>query len=214
MTGLALAIPLEGRIGLAIACTVTMWAVGVSFVTTRWALESMPFAQVDQDMTVRWTATAQQGREHSLGLVRWLPSWIDPRDLSGPVDVRGWRAVHGNGRWTAPWNLASALAGGAGALAGAWLAWPELGSGLAGGIVTAGLVASVLIIFAGRRRALALGTSTAVALLAAIALGSPEWAAPIGVWAIVMAAHSFFTSRSLLGLGHPVASFVAMTKRN
>ncbi len=118
LTGLALAVDLDGRPGLVAASVVAMWSLGVVFVTCRWALEALRFGSFEGGQ-VRWRVQADQAREHTLGLVRWLPS-VAPHD--GTPDACRWRALRGRTPVGAPWNLALVVAAGAAALAGHLLA--------------------------------------------------------------------------------------------
>ncbi|MCW2605992.1 MAG: putative rane protein, partial [Frankiales bacterium] len=112
LTGLALAVDLTARPGLAVVAGVAMWALGVVFVTCRWTLEAMCFGRVE-DGRMAWEVRPDQAREHTLGLVRWLPA-----DASAAASPCSWRALQGATPLTAPWHLALAVAAGAASLAG------------------------------------------------------------------------------------------------
>ena len=118
LTGLALAMDVTDRPALLAAAVLTLWAYGVAFVTSRWALEATAFAECD-DGTVRWAAHSQNAKEHQLALVRWLPS-----RLSGCQTVGEWAPLAGRTPLAAPWNVAMLLAGVAAAVTGRLLCGP------------------------------------------------------------------------------------------
>jgi hypothetical protein len=142
LTGLVLAT--GGRLSPSalVFAGVACWAAGMLFVTTRWAVESIPFAR-RAGGRLEWSAPADAGRGHLLALSGWLPH--DGR--TAPADLRRWRPLWGtssegdarqSSARTAPWNLALIIA-----LAAAWL----LGFGVAGAGRGGGpLVVSVLAV--------------------------------------------------------------------
>ncbi|MCU1693126.1 MAG: putative rane protein, partial [Frankiales bacterium] len=150
LTGLALAVPLGGRPGLVAAAAVAMWALGVVFVTCRWALEAMCFGTL-HDGRVVWRARPDQAREHTLGLVRWLPTTASP-DVE---QTCSWRALQGRTPLHAPWHLALVVAAGAAALTGALLV-DQPGAAAALGLSLAGAaLAFAVAALPGRRLAVA-----------------------------------------------------------
>ncbi|WP_250007752.1 hypothetical protein [Actinoplanes sp. M2I2] len=142
LTGLALVVDLPRTPALAVAAGVTLWAYGMAFVTSRWAIESTAFARL-RDGRLSWACEAGHAREHLLALVRWVPDRVDPRHLGHrpadgladrPADglthgladgpVTGWAALRGRTALTAPWNLAAVIAGAGAALTGRLLVGP------------------------------------------------------------------------------------------
>jgi hypothetical protein len=189
LVGLGLAIDLSGRPALAAAATITLWAYGIAFVTSRWALEATAFASSENGRVV-WQARADQAREHLLALVRWLPSRIHPH-----VEVRDWAPLK---EWTslqAPWNVAMLVAGGAAAVTGRLLCGPcPPLPGVVSAIV--GVLATVAVTSAPRWRpgCVLLG---AVALLMSLVLtGSPRPLLAVLPWLLISAAYLFFTTRT------------------
>jgi hypothetical protein len=202
LTGLALAVDLGQRPGLALAAVVTTWAVGIAFVTSRWALESMPFARLSGGR-VSWHVSRAQAREHTLGLVRWLPGTVDRRDLPAGGGPEDWRPLHGRTPLYAPWNLASLVAGSAAALAGGLLTGatgPAWGAVLAG----AGLVAGSAVVLTPRRRASATLLGGALMVGAHALAGTPRPLLAAVPWLAAMLAHCSFTSQRARDLGHPL----------
>jgi hypothetical protein len=201
VAGLALALDLGSRPGLAAAALVMTWAFGVAFVTARWALEALAFGRRRDDGEVAWRVQAGQAREHSLALVRWLPT-------SAPAGVGGdglgdWRPLQGAAASVAPWTAAALLAAASAALSGRLLAGPAdlLGALLA---VAAGflLAAMVLLGHVPRAPAWLLG---ALALAGALAIsGSPRPPLAALPWLAVLGAHLFFTAQSPATLAHPL----------
>ncbi|MCW2745488.1 MAG: hypothetical protein JWM48_2038 [Mycobacterium sp.] len=191
MTGLALAVDLTGRPALVAAAALAMWALGVVFVTCRWTLEAMRFARVEDDR-LAWRVRPDQAREHTLGLVRWLPG-----DASGVGD-RGpcaWRALQGRTPLLAPWNLALVIAGGSAAVAGTELVdatgdvdgFGALGTGALGA-----LAALAVALLPRRRRAVTLAGVLVLAVLH-VALGGDRPLAAVLPWTVVLAAYGCFT---------------------
>ncbi len=208
ITGLALAVNLSERPTLAAAAAVTLWAYGIAFVTSRWALEATAFASVD-DGRVTWRAAAGQAREHLLALARWLPLRLEPAS-----SLRDWAPLAGRTPATAPWNVAMVLAGTAAGLTGRLLCGPC--SPIEGGIaaVAGGILTSVAIAAAPwRKSAVALGA--AVLFAAMVLMGSPKPLLGISPWLLVLGAYLFFSTRTLRKLGqrspaaHAVGAAVA-----
>jgi hypothetical protein len=207
MTGLVLGTDLHGDAGIWLASTLAMWALGVCFVTARWSLESMPFATVCQSR-VRWAAKPEQAREHTLGLVRWLPATIDERDLFGGTDPAHWRALHPRTPLLAPWNLAAIVAGAAALVAGGSIAGATTVLGVviaaAAGAVCAGVITQM-----SRHRAPAVVCAAALLAAAYLVLDSPRALPAASAWTAALAAYAFFTSRSLAMLGHPLRGLLS-----
>ena len=209
MTGLALAVELRGRPGLAVAGVIAMWAFGVVFVTCRWALEAMCFARFRGDH-VFWDAGRSKAREHSLALVRWLPSNLDPHDL--PAEPAGWRALHGRTSLVAPWHLALLVAAAAAALAGRLLV-AGFSTGAGAAIAVAAAAAALAITRLPRRRAPA-------ALAAALAAVGVQWLAGLDrplvatlPWLVVMIAYACFTHQCAQEIGRPLRRLEPFLRR-
>jgi hypothetical protein len=201
VAGLALAIDLGPRPGLAAAALVSAWAFGVAFVTVRWALEALAFGRRRDDGEIVWRVEAGQAREHSLALVRWLPTSA-PAGAAG-TGLEDWRPLRSAAAITAPWTAAALLAAASAALTGRLLAGPAdpLGALVA---AAAGLLlcAAVLLLPARRVSAWLLG---AFALAAALAIsGSPRPLLAVLPWLAVLGAHLLFTAQSPATLAHPL----------
>ena len=193
LTGLALAVDLGQRPGLAVAAGVTLWAYGVAFVTCRWAIEATAFARLRGDR-VSWSAEAGQAREHLLGLVRWLPARTGPRSFTDPDEqsVQCWAALRGRTRLSAPWNLAMLVAGAAAALTGRLLT----GSTTAGAAVLVaalGALAALGVITTARRL---VAVAAAAAVLAATFVAQSAGPVALLPWLAVLLAYVYFVSHS------------------
>jgi hypothetical protein len=202
-TGLALAVDLRHRPGLAVAAVVTLWAYGVAFVTTRWALEATAFARIDHGGVV-WAARAQHAREHLLALVRWLPAEAAPPALpdTGDRRVADWAALRGRTPVLAPWNLATVLAGTAAGLTGRLLAGPgspgtDLVAAVAGGL------AAAAVIVAPRRRGVIAVLGAAAWAVVMVVGGAPRPALAVLPLFAVLTAHAYFTRQAPSTLGRP-----------
>jgi hypothetical protein len=201
VSGLALATGLTAEPALALAAAVTAWSFGVAFVTGRWAIEALAFARRDGDGSIAWRARAEQAREHSLALVRWLPAARD-----GGADLAGWRPLPGT-RLSAPWNAAALVAAVAAAVMGRLLAGPAdaaeaMLAALAGGLLAAGALA------AARRRA-ARWALAGLALIAAFAaLDSPRPLLAALPWVAVVGAHLLFAAQSPRTVTRPLRAAI------
>jgi hypothetical protein len=201
LTGLALVVDLPRHPAIAVVAGVTLWAYGVSFVTSRWAIESTAFARLHRDR-IDWTADAGQAREHLLALVRWLPARADARHLSGRADgaASGWAALRGRTSVLAPWNMAAVIAGAAAALTGRWLAGPasvreELVVTFMGGL------AALAVVVAPRGRGLVVAVGAAILLGVLLLVGAPASASALLPWLAVMTAYARFSSGCLRTMG-------------
>lgn len=189
LTGLALAVDLRDRAGLAVVAAVSMWALGTVFVTCRWALEAMCFGRVEEGRMV-WEVRPDQAREHTLGLVRWFPT--DASAAAG--SPCSWRALQGRTPLTAPWHLALAVAAGTASLAGLLLAAPASSSPAADVVVVgAGALAAVVVALVPGHRALAAAAGAVLLALLQAAVGTDQWLAAVVPWAVVLAAYGCFT---------------------
>jgi hypothetical protein len=194
MTGLALAVELPERPLLAAAAAVTLWAYGIAFVTSRWALEATAFASC-RDGWVVWQARAGQAREHLLALVRWLPSRMEERS----TDVKEWAPLRGPTSPGAPWNVAMVVAGSAAALTGRLLCGP---CPPAQGMIMATLGAVIAAaVTAGRRRKTLTALGASALMGALTVMEPPRHVLGVLPWLLLLAAYLFFSTRTLGRLG-------------
>jgi hypothetical protein len=211
VAGLGLAVDLSGRPALTVAAVVGCWALGIAFVTSRWVLETMTFARVE-DGTARWRAGRHHAREHTLALVRWLGPEPDPRDLPAGAGLTSWRALRGSTSWWAPWNLAAVTAGAAAAVTGQLLAAPGgdatvlAGAPPGGGAMVlagaGGAVAAAVVTRVQRRRAAA-AAALAVLLGAALPDGPASPGQAVLPWLAAMLIFASCTGRCADDLGRP-----------
>jgi hypothetical protein len=208
LTGLALAVDLRDRPALGVAAALTLWAYGVAFVTSRWAIEATAFSRLRGDR-VNWSADAGHAREHLLALVRWLPGRVGPRSFADPdqPSATSWAALRGRTSVLAPWNLAIIVAGGAAALTGRLLADSATAAqatpAAAVGALTAFAVvtASPATARTARIRLIAVAAGAAV-LVAMFALQSAS--APVVAvlpWLAVTTAYVYFINHCLQTMG-------------
>lgn len=197
MTGLVLAVDVGASPWLIASAVVAMWALGVVFVTCRWALESMPFAEV-KDGQVSWRAKAGQAREHLLGLVRFLPRQL-PDHIATPAH---WRALSGRTPLLAPWNLALLVAAGAAALVGHQL---TASSASRTATLLLGLVLAVpAIVWPGLRRAAVAAGGALLMAHGAHAVGLEVGAASALPWVLTLGLYCVFTHQCAAEIGHPL----------
>ncbi|MGK5677716.1 hypothetical protein [Actinoplanes sp. URMC 104] len=188
LTGLALVVALSRHPMAGVAAGVTLWAYGVAFVTSRWAIEATAFARL-RDGRLGWSCEAGHAREHLLALVRWMPARADARHLSGPADgpATGWSALRGRTALTAPWNLAAVVAGAAAAVTGRLLTGDTSVTEAAVIAVTGGL-ATLGVVAAGRAR-LAVVAAGAVVLAGVLWRQTPAPLVAALPWVVVTAAY-------------------------
>ncbi|HEU0102745.1 MAG TPA: hypothetical protein VFR07_10545 [Mycobacteriales bacterium] len=198
LTGLGLAVELDGRPALVVASACAMWALGVVFVTCRWTLEAMPFGAVRRGRMV-WQVRSGQAREHTLGLVRWLPS-----DASGAgSDPCTWRGLQGATPLHAPWHLALVVAAASAALAGRLLVGAQALP--AGALTVAAGAAVALVVAAAPGRRLGTGTALSLALVALqAALGTPRPLVAVLPVVVVLTAYGCFTRQCADEVGKPL----------
>lgn len=206
LTGLLLAVDMSPA--HAVVAATSLWAFGVAFVTSRWALEATAFGRWEQDR-LTWHASADHGREHSTSLVRWLPTSVDLRDWSatksalgdGPLD--GWRAVRSQTSLRAPWNVAAVVAGASAALTGSLLVERTVTPRHRAEATMAGGLTSIGVVAAGRSRWM-VGISGVPVLAAALAFAEVRrpWAAVLP-WAAATAAQVSYTGQCADDLGRP-----------
>lgn len=199
LTGLALAVDLGGRPGVVALAAVSMWALGVVFVTCRWTLEAMCFGEF-RDGRLTWQVRPDQAREHTLGLVRWVPSTAPDDPEASPCS---WRALQGRTPLTAPWNLALVVSAAAAAAVGQLLAGAAGAGAPAAVLVAGGLLALAVVRTPGRRRLVTVAGAVALLLLNATT-GTPDPLVAILPWLVVMAAYGCFTRQCSDEIGRPL----------
>jgi hypothetical protein len=204
VSGLALGTELGSRPLLAAVAAVTMWAFGIAFVTARWALESLAFARRGDGGKILWGADADQAREHSLALARWLPSAVGGAATALPGGLADWRALSGGVSRAAPWNGAAIVAATAAALTGRLLAGPADPPGALLAAASGGLLA-IAVLGARHRWGAWIGGSLALAVVLAGA-GSPRPGLAALPWVGILGAHLFYTAQSAQTLPHPLRS--------
>jgi len=229
LTGLALAVDLTGRPALLVATLVTLAAFGTAFVTLTWSLEATNFAWREGLCSLVWPKTELLGRQHVLTLARWLPASLtgaDVEDLDhtiqdqdvtpGPelgaarparADAGGlalWRPLRRRPSWSAPYVLATTVAGGAGAVVGLELADPATGAGATGLAALLGAVlAGLTVLVASPLRLAVAGAGFAALISGCWALGSDRpWLAAVP-WIVVVGVHVGFGEQSWRSLKYP-----------
>jgi hypothetical protein len=202
MAGLSLAVNLRERPALAVAAAVTLWAYGVAFVTSRWAVESLAFARL-REGRVSWAADASHAREHLLALTRWLPSSLGSRpatECTG-TSLTGWAVLRGRTPLSAPWNLALVATGAAAALTGLLLTASTV-TGAAWAVAVIGGLASLAAAVLPKLRPLLVAVG-AVGLLTASLIGSAPHPLVVPLpWLLAMVAYLHFSAQSLSMMGH------------
>jgi hypothetical protein len=180
LTGLVLAtgtpVPSAGVMFAGIAC----WFAGVVFVTTRWAVESIPFA-TRRDGRLHWAADPDAGRGHLIALAHWLPQ--DPD--AAPANLRSWRPLRSGTPRHAPWNVALVVA-----LGSAWLAGAAFTTTIVTPVVASAVSASAVLVawtvMVMRPGLIAGAAAMLVLLAAALAVsGTPKPAVLSGVVCMV-----------------------------
>jgi hypothetical protein len=197
MIGLGLVVDLAARPALAMAATVTLWAYGIAFVTSRWAVESLAYARME-GRRVSWAADASHAREHLLALTRWLPSSPEPQ---APASLTRWAVLHDRTPLQAPWHVALAITGGAAAVTGLLL--NTAGSAASIGAVAVLGAAAALAVAAlpgWRIPAVALGAAMLLWVYAAVFAAHPVVATL--PWLAVMAAYLHFSAQCPDTMGH------------
>jgi hypothetical protein len=164
MTGVVLGAASGSSLAVAVAAGLACWLTGIVFVTTRWAVESLPFAR-RRGVRLRWHAEPGHGRGHLLPLTRWIPQDDGPP----PPNLETWRPLWSRCAWHAPWNVAYAAA-----LPLAWLAGANLSAGSSpSGAETVVMIVALTAVWAlsVRRPGFGFGVAGAIALLAVAAAG-------------------------------------------
>jgi hypothetical protein len=203
LAGLALTVDIPQRPVLAVAATAAMWAYGIAFVTSRWAVESLAFARVSEGKVV-WHARADQARDHLLKLTRWLPH-PGPEILSGATSPRTWRALRGPSSLAAPWNVAilasAACAGASGGLL-------VRASTPISAVLAAGCVAATVAVLScpPRRQVVTLVVSAAAMTVLMTIARAPDGPVAVVPWFAVLCAQVFSRSQSLDAMGSGIGA--------
>jgi hypothetical protein len=205
LAGFAAAVDLFDSPGLPLAALIAAWSFGISFVTGRWALEALAFARREQDGGIAWSVEPGQAREHSLALIRWLPTRPQPAEEPGDRSLDGWRALSGGVSPFAPWEVAAVVAAAAAALTGRLLSGPA-GLPEAALFTIGGALCATAVLSARRLRRFALLAGAAVLFALASIVDSPRPALTVLPWLAVLGAHLFFTAQSPSTLAHPLRS--------
>jgi hypothetical protein len=209
VSGLAAAVDVFDDPGLLAAAVLTFWSFGIAFVTGRWALEALPFGRQDGGGGIEWRVEPGQAREHTLALVRWLPTrGPGPAERRAEGSLGGWRALTERASLSAPWNLAAIVAATAAAVAGRLLAGSADVFEVALAACAGAACAAAVLALPGRRWPGLLAGSAALALLIALA-GSPRPLLAVLPWLCIFGAHLFFASQSPETLAHPLRSAFA-----
>lgn len=196
LVGLGLAVDLWKRPTLLVAATVTLWCYGIAFVTCRWAVEMTEFAAIRRGR-VTWHARADQAREHQLALTRWIPTRV-----GGVADIVDWAPLGGRTSLTAPWNLATVVAGGAAAVTG-WLLVGSCTVKDAVIIVAVGAVATLIAVCTSRGRPVAVVVAALLLSGAYLLLAAPRPLSAVLPWLVVMIAYLSNTTRTLRTFRRP-----------
>jgi hypothetical protein len=202
MTGLMLAVNVRDNPALGVAAAVTLWAYGIAFVTSRWAVESLAFARLDGN-TVSWSARATHAREHLLALTRWLPSSVDPGTVDGSAgaSLDRWAVLRACTPVSAPWNVALSIAGAGAALTGFLLTSADVGAAALTAAAVGG-IASLGVACLSRPRLLLLGVGAVCVLAAITATSASRPVVALLPWLAVMLAYVHFSAQSMATMGH------------
>jgi hypothetical protein len=196
MTGLALAVDLRHHPALSVAAALTLWAYGVAFVTSRWAVESVAHARL-HGQEIHWSADATQAREHLLALTRWLPRSVADPAATG---LDRWVVLGGRTPVSAPWNLAVSIAGAAAALTGILLTTARGGTA-AWAVAALGGLAALAAACAPRQRFLVAGAGAVVLFLALLATSTPRPVVALLPWLAVLLAYVHCSGQCLTTMG-------------
>jgi hypothetical protein len=192
--GLAMAVDLRDRPALGIAAAATLWAYGITFVTSRWAVESLAFARLD-GTRVTWAADASLAREHLLGLTRWLPS-----SIGAGGSLERWAVLRTRTPLSAPWNVALGVTGGGAAVTGVLLTRPDARSVL-WLFAAAGAVLSLVVAAVAPWRPVTTAVGAAALLAALTVAAVPRPLVSVLPWVAVMAAYLHFSGQSPAAMG-------------
>jgi hypothetical protein len=203
LAGLALAVDVSRRPLLGLVTTAAVWAYGIAFVTSRWAIESLAFARVSEGQVV-WGARPDQARGHLLKLARWLPS-AGPEILSGAASPRSWRALLDPTSLGAPWNVAILVSAGCAGASGGLLVRASIPivAGLAAGCVAA----TVVVVCSPPRWRVPKLMMCAVTMIALLELArAPGCVVAVAPWFASLSAQIFSRSHSLETMGRGISA--------
>jgi hypothetical protein len=190
LVGLGLAVDLCKRPTLLVAAMVTLWCYGIAFVTCRWAVEVTAFAAI-RDGRVTWQARTDQAREHQLALTRWIPS-----NTLGVKVMDDWAPLRQRTAPTAPWNLATVVAGGAAAVTG-WLLGGSCPVEDAVISVAVGAAATFIAVSTSRGRAVVVVIAALLLSGTFSVLAAPRPLLAVLPWLVLMVVYLFSTTRTL-----------------
>jgi hypothetical protein len=173
----------------------TSWLFGLSWVTSRWAVESTAFA-ANRDGTLVWRAAKDDAKEHQLALVRWLPPV--PRETT---DLKHWRAVRAGTSWWSPWNVAGACAGGSALSGGVLLVEPATSLGQWMSCFVLGLVAAATLLSLGRRREVATAVAAPLMVGLMFATGVDKPLAAALPWLTIVVAQACYLRQHRASMG-------------
>jgi hypothetical protein len=195
VAGLGMVEDLGSRPILLLTAAAAMWAYGIAFVTSRWAVEALAFARPEEGRLV-WSCGSAQRREHLLSLVRWLPKY-DPM-AAGP---RAWRPLRAATPLGAPWNVAAIVSATCAGLAGVYLAGnlraiPAMEMGVA-------FAVGALLVLRGRaqgRVIVLLGAAIVITGLE-LSIGTHRPVTALTPWFVAVGAQIWFFSQNLETMG-------------
>jgi hypothetical protein len=151
---------------------------------------------------VHWQARPDQAREHTLGLVRWLPATA-PTDGT-PAPGR-WRALQGRTPLTAPWNLALVVAAGAAAVTGQLLAGGSSALAASSAVLLGALTAVAVARLPRLRTVTSAGALVALGLWGGLAAALPML--------VVLGLHRCFVRQCAEVVGHPLHRLTPLLSR-
>ncbi|MCU1595952.1 MAG: putative rane protein [Frankiales bacterium] len=206
LTGVALAVDVSPAV--AVLTGLTAWALGVVFVSCRWVLEAMCFARLENGRLV-WEVQPGQAREHTLGLVRWLPEDAAGAAETGPC---GWRALQSRTSLVAPWHLALVVAGAAaGATGPVLVGGPSIRVCVLAAVI--GGLAALVVASQPGARLVAGGLGAGVLITALAAVGQQRPVAAAATWAAALALYGCFTHQCADEVGKPLRRLFHQSSR-
>jgi hypothetical protein len=195
--GLALTVDLTARPTLAVAAGAALWTYGIAFVTSRWVLEALAFAGVE-DGRLAWRCRPEQRREHLLSLVRWLPDYAASSPAHAP---RIWRPLQARTPLSAPWNAATIASGTSAGVAGLALAG-NTQPALLFELSSAFAIATILVLRSpGRARAAVLFVAAAAIIGLELVTGVHRYLLALPPWLAAVGAQLWFFSQNLETMG-------------
>jgi hypothetical protein len=196
VTGLALAADLTASPRLVVAAVLTAWAFGIAWITSRWAVEATDFARLEE-RRLRWHVRRDQAREHQLALARWLP-----REVPASVqDLKHWSAVREGIVWSAPWNLAGAVAAGGAVVTGVLLVEPDPGARILVLCACLGVAGGVAVLAAGSHREVAVVLVLPMLLVGLSAVGVESPVRACLPWLAVSIAQACYLRQDSASMG-------------